>query len=394
MGRTNHVSFLFTVFLTQHCALTVAASCGYIKGSDGYYYRFVKENNYRRWDEAQAVCQNENAQLAIYSSDAIFEYIKDTYAVADSQMWMGARYNDSISKWQWLDQSIVEDKYWGSDYDAKSSGCGLINPFATNKYLLSSDSCNSTYPFLCQKTKSDCMANESAVSTCGVLSTNISCDKPYHCYFGAAQHDYDDGHDISIRRTESLEECAKYCCQVPAPNCQCVGFDWSEDSKQCALSGTLRSAVSLKSASRVYSCELIEVPTGYVKGCEGAYFKLYTQEVDWDAAWLQCKNDKANLVEIDSLPNKIEYLVTAMEWRRFWTRKECRVVDFESGSYNFSIIQPCDDTYPFVCEIPMTTVEEGGLAKWEESVFEVAGVSGWSVFPLWAIGLGIVVLSI
>jgi len=368
-NRTIYISLFLLVFIVQHASVKGEASCGYIKGPDGYYYRFV--NKYYPWHIAKATCEKEGAQLAIYYTSDTSSYIKDAYALDYTPVWIGASFTDSINKWRWLDQSVIEEKYWLSSYRAHDHGCGVMK----KDYLIGSESCFGYHPFLCQKKEADCSAT-SAVTKCGELSKGPTC-KPYHCYLGAGQY----GYDISFRRAESLEECAKYCCQVPSPNCRCAGFDWVESTRQCALSETPRSVVALTVAPGVYSCEWRKVPGGFVSGYEGSYFKMYTQEVNWERANESCNNDKAHLVEVDGSKKKLEYLMTTMGWKRFWTGKKCTALDNTNADPTASPLpKQCTSKYPFVCEIPMKTVDKATYQIDEKRW-------SWAHFPWWIIGV-------
>jgi len=361
----NFLIFLLSlVFYTKHCLSAGEPSCGYIRGPDGYYYRFV--NQWLPWKKAKAVCESEDAQLAIYLSSDTFRHIKNSYAIHHYQIWMGASYTDSLNRWRWLDQSLVETKYWELGHQPTFAGqnsCGMIR----HHHLLVSEHCEQLHPFICQKTKDKC-SSKTAASSCGSLSEEAVC-KPYHCYQNMAQY----GFDLSFRRTDSLDECAKYCCQVPSSSCNCVGFDWTRTTKQCSLSYISRSAVPLMHAQDVYSCELRKIPRGFVRGYKDSYFKIYTQQVSWDVAYNSCLNDKAQLVEFDS-SEKWEYLTKRLGWKRFWTGKKCAVLD--------TLVDPkpreksCTTIYPFVCEIPMKTVQQAYEEKNERFYF-----------PWWVIGV-------
>ena len=344
-----HVFALICILAIQRCNASHIASCGYIKGSDEYYYRF--EHQYKSWGDAKAVCESENATLASFSSDATYQFISKTYCFRH-KIWLGAKTNGH--DWEWLDGTPIIQKYREQGGHHHVTGdCGMLQ----NDHLIAPAYCGEKKTFLCQKKESGCLHSTSAVSTCGKMTVNVTC-KPYHCFKDKVQH-Y--GTDISYRRTDTLKDCATYCCAVPTTeSCNCLGFDWTSETQRCALiSNSKWDDKSLVGNKGVYSCEMRDLPNGYVKGHTDSYFvKLYAQKLSWKAALEVCKEEGAGLADADDIDKKY-FLNTTLGQQLFWTKRECTLLDSSHG--NNPVQKPCEDLNPFVCEYATETItiEEG-----------------------------------
>ena len=118
----------------------------YISGDDGYKYKMHTIE--QTWDEAEDICRQEGAHLAMEKTQASRDFITKTF---NHSFWIGVHDKKAKYKFEFVDGTPVNTTYWAHKqlgYWRRGKDCVFHHG---NTHAWDDAPCTDKRPFLCQK---------------------------------------------------------------------------------------------------------------------------------------------------------------------------------------------------------------------------------------------------
>lgn len=115
----------------------------YIVAPDGENrFKFYKKPE--AFEKASALCAAEGAKLVKSDDSETTIFLKNTYG--KELMWIGAKYNEALKTWFWINDKQIDDSFWNGATVPRGNNLCLISSMAVSL-------CTQILPFICQRGK-------------------------------------------------------------------------------------------------------------------------------------------------------------------------------------------------------------------------------------------------
>jgi len=118
-------------------------------GPDGFYYYLIEQDV--SWYNAERICGDENARLAVFHSDAA--WLQNKLPITNYELWVGAKKTFTSNGWKWIDGKSINSRYWrsGEPKPYLYDGCVKLQFRPNDGYLIATSCYDKKLPFICQR---------------------------------------------------------------------------------------------------------------------------------------------------------------------------------------------------------------------------------------------------